>query len=71
MKELLYELLMEDKTLIHVPFGDGFFCSLQKFYSVIVISIIGITIAGMLFSTIPMCFLCLAIVSPYPSSLPE
>ncbi len=25
MKELLYELLMEDKTFIHVPFGDGFF----------------------------------------------
>ncbi len=25
MKELLVELLMEDKTLIHVPFGNGFF----------------------------------------------
>ncbi len=25
MKELLNELLMEDKTLIHVPFGNGFF----------------------------------------------
>ncbi|RKM57547.1 F0F1 ATP synthase subunit A [Butyrivibrio sp. CB08] len=25
MKELLTELLMEDKTLIHVPFGNGFF----------------------------------------------
>ena len=25
MKELLKELLMEDKTLIHVPFGNGFF----------------------------------------------
>ena len=25
MKELLNELLMEDKTFIHVPFGDGFF----------------------------------------------
>ena len=25
MKELLNELLMEDKTLIHVPFGTGFF----------------------------------------------
>ncbi len=25
MKELLNELLMEDKTFIHVPFGNGFF----------------------------------------------
>ena len=25
MKEMLNELLMEDKTLIHVPFGNGFF----------------------------------------------
>ena len=25
MKELLVELLMEDKILIHVPFGNGFF----------------------------------------------
>ena len=25
MKELLVELLMEDKTMIHVPFGNGFF----------------------------------------------
>ena len=25
MKELLTELLMEDKTFIHVPFGNGFF----------------------------------------------
>jgi F-type H+-transporting ATPase subunit a len=25
MKELLNELLMEDKTLIHIPFGNGFF----------------------------------------------
>ena len=25
MKEILVELLMEDKTLIHVPFGNGFF----------------------------------------------
>ena len=25
MKELLSELLMEDKTFIHVPFGNGFF----------------------------------------------
>ena len=25
MKELLNEILMEDKTLIHFPFGNGFF----------------------------------------------
>ena len=25
MKEMLNELLMADKTLIHIPFGNGFF----------------------------------------------
>lgn len=33
MKELLNELLMEDKTLIHVPFGNGFF---DIYWSVVV-----------------------------------
>ncbi len=49
MKELLTELLMEDKTLIHVPFGDGFF---DIYHSVVVTWIfMAVVIALILFLT--------------------
>ena len=54
MKEMLNELLMADKTLIHVPFGNGLF----DIYKSTVVSWIVLAILIVLFQKNIMCWSC-------------